>query len=173
MLKIYIEELIKAIPSGFTYSIKGTIVRDFVTNALPTLMSNRESITFIDQDRSRKEKQNWIKESQAKVIISDIDITVEGKVNIFTNEPKVLFSYLVNKFFVKKEVPEIHPSAILSKNLKIGKGSYIGPNTIIRDHVVIGENCTIYGNVTINDRTTIGNNVKVQSGTVIGGEGFG
>ena len=33
--------------------------------------------------------------------------------------------------------------------------------------------CIIYGNVTINDRTTIGNNVKVQSGTVIGGEGFG
>ena len=77
------------------------------------------------------------------------------------------------KFFVKKEVPGIHHSAIISKNSKIGKGSYVGPNTIIRDYVVIGENCNIYGNVTINDRTTIGNNVKIQSGTVIAGEGFG
>ena len=172
-MKFYIEELIEAIPSGFTYSINGMIDKAFVTNALPTLMSNKESITFIDKNRSREEKQNWIKESQAKLIISDIDIPIDGKVNIFTNEPKVLFSYLVNKFFVKKEVPGIHHSAIISKNSKIGKGSYVGPNTIIRDYVVIGENCNIYGNVTINDRTTIGNNVKIQSGTVIAGEGFG
>lgn len=173
ILKIYIEDLIEAIPSSFTYSIKGMIARAFVTNALPTMMSNRESITFIASDRSYKEKQNWIKESESKVIISDIDIIVEGKINIFTDEPKVLFSYLVGKFFVKQEVPEIHPQAIVSKNAKIGPGCYIGPNTIIRDDVTIGENCMIYGNVTINDRSTIGNNVKIQSGTVIGGEGFG
>ena len=173
MKKIYIEELIESIPVSFNYTIKGMIEKAFVTNALPTMSANQESITFIAPDRSTTEKQTWIKESQSKIIITNIDIKVEGKINIFTDAPKVLFSYLIEKFFKKEETSKIHSTAVISEKTKIGKTCYIGPNTILGDDVIVGDNCTIYGNVTINDGVTIGDNVKIQSGTVIGGEGFG
>ncbi|WP_417291662.1 UDP-3-O-(3-hydroxymyristoyl)glucosamine N-acyltransferase [Corallibacter sp.] len=171
--KIYIEELIATIPPSFNYTVKGMISGAFVTNALPTMCSNKESITFIAPDREQKEKQVWIKKSQSKIIITDVDISVEGKINIITDAPKILFSYLIGKFFVEEKTSEIHPTSVISEKAKIGKGCYIGPNTILGDNVTIGDNCIIFGNVTINDRVKIGNNVKIQSGTVIGGEGFG
>tara|TARA_R110001632_G_scaffold63318_2_gene151367 strand:+ start:18523 stop:19461 length:939 start_codon:yes stop_codon:yes gene_type:complete len=173
MAKIYIEELIAAIPANFNYTIKGEIDKAFVTNALPTMDANEESITFIASDRSQEEKKSWINETQSKVIITNIKVSVPEKINIYTDEPKILFSYLVGKFFVKEKKAEIHSTAVISDSARIGKRCYIGPNSIIGNDVIIGDNCIIYGNVTVNDRVTIGNNVKVQSGTVIAGEGFG
>ena len=61
----------------------------------------------------------------------------------------------------------IHPSAVIGAGVKLGEGVGIGPNVVIGagaeigDHVQIGANCVI------------GSHCLVQSGTVIGGDGFG
>lgn len=58
----------------------------------------------------------------------------------------------------------IHKNAIIGKNVKVGRFSYIDEN------VVIGDNTVIYPNVTILKGTRIGNNCKIHSGAVLGGE---
>ena len=89
----------------------------------------------------------------------------------------------------KKEL--IHPSAVISKNSKIGRNVIIGPKVVIYDGVHIGENsvlhagtvimsdvvvgtdCVFYPNSVVQDKTVIGNRVVIQSGSVIGADGHG
>ena len=87
--------------------------------------------------------------------------------------------------------PGIHPTAIIGKNVEIGKDVSIQPFAVIEDNVVIGDetvigagvyighytkigkNCLIYPHVVIRERITIGDRVIIHPGTVIGGDGFG
>lgn len=55
----------------------------------------------------------------------------------------------------------IHPTAIVDKNAKIGKGAKVGAYSIIGPEVVIGENTDIQEHVVIRGRTTLGNDVRV------------
>ena len=107
--------------------------------------------------------------------------------------PYFAFSKAMELFFeTKKEYPKtIHPTAILGKEVKLGKGIHLGPHVIIEDNVelkenaivlagsfigtksIVGENCLIYPRVTIRENTKIGKNVIIHSGVVIGSDGFG
>lgn len=66
---------------------------------------------------------------------------------------------------------EIHPSAIIGKNLLIDHGVGV----VIGETAVIGDNCIIYHNVTLGAKhiihgkrhPTIGNNVIIGNGTSI------
>jgi UDP-N-acetylglucosamine acyltransferase len=62
---------------------------------------------------------------------------------------------------------KIHPTAIVSREAKIGTNVEIGPYTIIHDDVEIGNDCVIGANVGIYDGARIGNGVKIfQSASV-------
>ncbi len=65
-------------------------------------------------------------------------------------------------------VVEIHPTAIVSKNAKLGVNVKVGPFSIIEDNVEIGDNTEISSNVKIKEFTSIGNNCKIFEGAVIG-----
>ena len=91
----------------------------------------------------------------------------------------------------RQRVPEIHSSAVIAEDAKIGKnvfvgafvcigeGSTIGDRTQIRagakigDHVTVGTDCVIHPNVFIEDGMTIGNRVILHAGVTIGADGFG
>lgn len=62
----------------------------------------------------------------------------------------------------------IHPTAIVSKNAKIGANVEIGPFSIIEDEVEIGDNTKISSNVKIKRFSRIGNNCQIFEGCVIG-----
>ena len=51
----------------------------------------------------------------------------------------------------------IHPSAVMAKNVEIGKGSYIGPASVICPNAIIGEY------VLINTRVAIGHDVIMEN----------
>jgi len=86
---------------------------------------------------------------------------------------------------------EVHSSAFVANNVKLGKnvrvgpksviyeGAIIGDNTIlhagvvIMSEVVIGSDCVFYPNVVVQDRCNIGNRVIIQSGAIIGSDGHG
>lgn len=62
----------------------------------------------------------------------------------------------------------IHPTAIISKEAKIGKDVEIGPYSYIGKKVCIGDNTKIGNNVIIEDYTTIGKNCNIFHHTVLG-----
>ena len=106
--------------------------------------------------------------------------------------PFVAFIKLLNHFYPKcKPEAGIHPTAVISKNVILGKGvaiapyvviesgSVIGDNCVIKSHVhighhvTLGEDTTIHPHVTIYDNCKIGSRVFIHASTVIGSDGFG
>ena len=86
---------------------------------------------------------------------------------------------------------QIHPSAIIAADARIGSGVSIGPycvieaGAIVEDHVVLGAQCLIgpgcvvgahsrlSARVTLVVRVQIGQRVLIHPGVVIGADGFG
>jgi len=112
---------------------------------------------------------------------------------IRVSNPTRAFEQLVLKFAPKpiSFAPQIHPSAVIGSNVRLGENVSIQPNAVIEngseignDTVVgagsyighettIGSGCLIYPLVTIRERSRIGSRVIIHSGAVIGADGFG
>lgn len=111
---------------------------------------------------------------------------------IQVKNPKLAFAKIAAVLHPsKKRESIIHPSAVVSESVKLGKdlfigafccvgdNSEIGDNTQLRagakvgDNVRIGKNCVLHPNVFIEDNCTIGDNVILHAGVVIGADGFG
>ncbi len=63
---------------------------------------------------------------------------------------------------------EIHPTAIIGKDVEIGDGVNIGPYTVIEGKVKIGDGTKIGPHCHILGRTTIGKNNEIHASVVIG-----
>lgn len=127
----------------------------------------------------------------AAVIIPDT-ITEFSKPAIRVANPRVAFTRLLELFTPALAVERgVHPTAVLGKNVKLGKNvaiqAYvvledevtIGDNTVIYPHCYVGtkasvgEDSIIYPNVTIREHCVVGSRVILHSGAVIGSDGFG
>jgi UDP-N-acetylglucosamine acyltransferase len=62
----------------------------------------------------------------------------------------------------------IHPSAIVDSNAKIGEDVSIGPYTVVQGDVIIGDGCQIGSHVLIQSGTRIGQKCRVFKGAVLG-----
>lgn len=63
----------------------------------------------------------------------------------------------------------IHPSANISRSVKIGEGSIIFSGVNINTDVIIGENNIIATGSNIDHETILGNNVLISAGVTLGG----
>lgn len=62
----------------------------------------------------------------------------------------------------------IHPSSIVSRSAKIGRGTAIMANCIINSNAVVGNHCTIHSNSLIGHDTKLGDNNFIAAHTVMG-----
>lgn len=125
------------------------------------------------------------------IVSDDFSASVSCPV-IKVDDPKLAFSRIAAVLHPPKErKPEIHSSAVISRNARIGTGvfigafvcvgdnSEIGDGTKLRagaklgDNVTIGRNCVLHPNAFVEDSCTIGSNVILHAGVVIGADGFG
>jgi UDP-3-O-[3-hydroxymyristoyl] glucosamine N-acyltransferase len=85
----------------------------------------------------------------------------------------------------------VHPTAVVDRTAKIGKGAHIGPYVVIGEEVEIGANAMLlahaviyrgakigenffaHAHAVVRENCRIGNNVLLQNGVVIGADGFG
>ncbi|NTV46770.1 MAG: acyl-ACP--UDP-N-acetylglucosamine O-acyltransferase [Chlorobiales bacterium] len=65
---------------------------------------------------------------------------------------------------------EIHPTAIVSPNTKLGEGVKIGPFAVIEGDVEIGEGTEVFAHAVIADGARIGKNCRIHSGAVLSTE---
>ncbi|MFH0912684.1 MAG: UDP-3-O-(3-hydroxymyristoyl)glucosamine N-acyltransferase [Candidatus Omnitrophota bacterium] len=134
-----------------------------------------------------------LEKTRASAVITSKDITAAPKPIIRTENPSLAFARMVSLMAPCqiKHPKGIHPSAILGKDVSLGRDVAIGPYAVIEDNVSIGDetviysgcfighhsrienNSLIYPNVSIRERVSIGSRVIIHSGTVIGSDGFG
>jgi UDP-3-O-[3-hydroxymyristoyl] glucosamine N-acyltransferase len=134
-----------------------------------------------------------IEKTGASAIITSKEVKEASKPIIRTDNPSLAFAKIVS-LTEPGEIRRpkgIHQTAILGKNVIIGRDVAIGPYVVIEDdvsigdkaiiysgcfighHSKIGSDTLIYANVSIRERITIGERVIIHSGTVIGSDGFG
>ncbi|MCX6231378.1 MAG: UDP-3-O-(3-hydroxymyristoyl)glucosamine N-acyltransferase [Bacteroidetes bacterium] len=142
-------------------------------NIKSVLEADEMSLVFIGNNKNNAEI--LISKTKAKIIIignqNNIDFP-KDKVFLIVENPKLAFSKIANRYFIKSIDHSIHPSVVIHPEAKIAKNVYIGPNCVI-GRGEIQENTVIFGNVFIYDNFIIGKNVKINAGTVIGAEGYG
>jgi len=112
--------------------------------------------------------------------------------SIQVKNPKLAFAKIAEVLHPsKKYEPEIHESAVIAANAKIGEDVFIGAFACVGENseigggtrlragakvgagVKIGVGCTLHPNAFVEDNCTIGNNVILHAGVVVGADGFG
>lgn len=153
-------------------------------NGKEFVISKPASITDADEESmiwikpGTKDISGKIQSCKASLIVCNKEMqqllsSVNSSFNfLIVDEPKRIFSKLVNALFVTNPKPGIHPTAFIEKDAVIGSNCYIGPFTYI-GKAVIGDNAVIHGHVHIHDKITIGKNCVLHAGVVIGSDGFG
>ncbi|MDD5006196.1 MAG: UDP-3-O-(3-hydroxymyristoyl)glucosamine N-acyltransferase [Candidatus Omnitrophica bacterium] len=160
-----------------------------ITGVASVKEAKKGDITFI----SNPKYLPFINETKASAVIASAKIEGFSRPVVKTNNPSLAFAKVVSLFNPPKNICNkgVHPSAVLGKDVKLGKDIAIGPYAVIEDGVSIGdrsiinsgvyigydtsigEDCFVYSNVSIREKTSIGNRVIIHNGTVIGSDGFG
>lgn len=131
--------------------------------------------------------------TKATAIITSREIKTAPKPIIRTDNPSLAFAKMVSFLAPNEQVHPsgIHPTAVIGKNVKLGRDVALQPYVVLDDNVEVGDrtviyagcyighhtrigaDCLIYPNVAIRERVEIGNRVVIHSGTIIGSDGFG
>ncbi len=146
-------------------------------------------IAFIEKTEPGETAQNT--KASCLLVPENFEIKLPCSV-IKVKNPKLAFAKIAAELHAPKtRTPEIHHSAVIAENAKIGKDVFIGAfccvgenseigdeshlrtGAKIGDNTRIGKNCVLHPNVFIADNCTVGNNVILHSGVVIGADGFG
>jgi len=146
-------------------------------------------ITFLANPKYR----SLLDKTRASAVITSKEIEHASKPIIRTQNPSLAFVKVVALAEpCETRHPEgVHPTAIIGKDVTLGREVAIGPYTVIEDKVCIGDKTIIYAgcyigynvrigqgsliysNVSIREGTLIGSRVIIHSGAVIGSDGFG
>ena len=111
---------------------------------------------------------------------------------LVVNDPYVGFARVAHLLDTTPQPAEgIHPSAVIAEDVVAAEGVSIGANSVIESGVKLaagvrigagcfvgknsslGKNSRLWANVTIYHNVRIGESCLIQSGSVIGGDGFG
>jgi UDP-3-O-[3-hydroxymyristoyl] glucosamine N-acyltransferase len=109
-----------------------------------------------------------------------------------TTNPYLAFAQAIELFYhPPRYASGIHPTAVIAKTARIGKGTHIGPYCFVDEDAEIGQDAVLHSFVTIyrgakigheflahahvvvRENCQIGNRVILQNGVVIGGDGLG
>jgi len=143
--------------------------------------SNTKTLDIAEQDTivwinpTRVDRNVLFNNTKGGVVIchSDEDfIAKENQLLLKVHNPKLVFSEIVNKLFIKNSPPLIHPTAIIDSRAILDRNVSIGPFCNI-GKCTIGKGTIIGSNTTIEENSVIGNNVIIKSGVCIGSDGYG
>lgn len=159
----------KIIPSQLNSSLQLNI-----TGVEPIDAASENDLSFcrFDDDKGME----WIKNSNAGFVfipekLGNVKTLKFSTTYVCVKHPRLALLKFIEKFWVPEKNTidqdfDVHPTAKIGRNVKIGKFCVIGA------HVEIGDFCSIGNNTTI-EHAKIGQKCTIGSSVTIGGEGFG
>ena len=160
-----------------------------INSAASLESANQNSISFF----SNPKYLGLLKNTKAALIILNREsLAYHDGAAIVVDNPYLYFAKILRLLNPSKLLKkEIHKSAIIHSNCKLGRDIYIGPLVVIEENVTLGDGVVIHtgsiietnssigasslihSNVVLKENTVIGKNCILYSGCVIGSEGFG
>ncbi len=147
-----------------------------VERALPIDAADHLSITFCNKQGDRG--RSLLCQTKAGIIITlkeheDVWRHREDRTLILVDDPRLAFSRVLQRYFVKKRPAGVHRTTVIGDNTSISLDAYVGPFCTIGNDVIIGDGSQLLGSVTVYDHVRIGRGVTIHAGAVIGTDGFG
>jgi sugar O-acyltransferase (sialic acid O-acetyltransferase NeuD family) len=102
-----------------------------------------------------------------KISILDVFLTLGVGSTDLPVKRRSLFDALTGKWF--KFINVIHPSAIISDDVKLGEGNQVFAGTVIQPGVILGNNVIINTSSSIDHDCIIGDNVHIAPGATLSG----
>lgn len=131
-------------------------------------------------------------DSAAAAVILSAKVEGLAKPQVLVANPREAFSKLLELFAPAVQIArEVHPTAVIGNQVKLGDNVAIMPHVVIADHAVIGDNtvvypftyigegavighdCLLYPSVTVREYCRLGDRVIIHSGSIVGSDGFG
>lgn len=165
-------------------------VADECINSLATLANAKcGQIAFL----ANSKYQHQLDKTQASAVILSPDMLSSCRTNALVMDNPYMGYAILAQLLDTTPMPaaNIHPSAVIDDDVKLGKNVAIGANAVIEsgvslaEDVVIGAGCFVgknaaigkatklWANVSIYHDVVIGEQCLVQANTVIGSDGFG
>ena len=145
-------------------------------------------LTFLTNRKYQKSLQT----TKASAIIVSKEFPGVKLSSLRSSNPYLTFAQSIDLFYRPPlPPPGIHPTAVISSKVVLGKNPSVGPFVFVDQEVVIGDNAILYphvviyagvviGNhfvahshVSVRENCLIGNQVILQNGVVIGADGYG
>lgn len=171
MKSFSLQDILDCVKVPFYLGGKGTDA--FVDGVAMTRSAEKNQISFVDHNY--KAQEELIIEAKAGILVCSSNlssnISYEG-VLLFVEHPKLIFSIIANRLFIKRPSKGIHPSAVIHPEAQIHPDASIGPFTYVGKSN-IGKDAIIYGNVQIYDGVSIGERSLIQAGCILGADGYG
>ena len=144
-----------------------------VSNLASIKNANSKSITFL----SNPKYSNFLETTSAiAVVVHESIVIKEGMNYLQSDDPYAVFAKLSSIFKKQdpdKDLPLIHPSAVISPSSNIGKNVTLGANVVIGHDCIIDDNVIIKSNVSLVQDVHIGENSIIHSNSILGSDGFG
>jgi UDP-3-O-[3-hydroxymyristoyl] glucosamine N-acyltransferase len=163
---------------------------DKVITSLATLESaNNCQLSFLSNSRYTHKlgttkaaavliKRDCVVDAPCDCIIVDDPYLAYAKLSHFFDWREPLTAGVASSATVDKTA-YIHPSAVVSDGVRIGRnthvaaGVYLGPNCVVGNDCLIGANTRLEASVTLYGNVQLGERTIVHAGAVIGADGFG
>lgn len=173
--KISVNDIIKTL-GNLAIAVHGPIDGVFIDNLADLKHVTPTTLDWVGFQKENQ--QQLVEQSLAHVIIAGLDVNYsenlqeQNKTLIVVENPKKALAIIGNCYFVKREHPGIHPTAIIDPDAIIGNNVHVGPYAVI-GKASIGDGTVVSPFVRIYDDVTIGRCCFIKEGAVIGGAGFG
>lgn len=132
------------------------------------VLNGYEDIVFLDDDENAKECAGW-------PVIAKSDQAPDGEVFVAVGNAETRKRLMAN--YAERNLPTlIHPSAVIAKNVEIGKGSVVMAGTVINSGARIGKGVIINTSSSVDHDCIVEDYCHIAvgahlSGTVVVGEG--
>jgi len=151
-------------------------------------------ISFTREISSEKIRQIAANSTLAAILVNSSVNFSKGELLanvVLVKDPLFALVQIVPLFYTQQkptgisEKADIHPSAKIGQNVRIGAFAVIGENCRVSDDVVIHPHAVLYSNVSVGARSlihagavirencTVGSDAIIQNGAIIGSDGFG
>ena len=131
------------------------------------------SVIFVDNVWCKDFDYKKLKTFSDVLVITNEDIRKKAECSfILTEEPRLDYIRMLNRFFLRKPVAEVHPTAVVDKKAVIGQSVSIGAHAFIGPEVRIGDDTAVHQNVVITGKVSIGRRCVIKANSTVGSEGF-
>ena len=136
-----------------------------ITRLAPPLIADEQTLALA---LSEEEIAN-VAQTKAKAALVPLGVNLEGITTIEVERPRLAMMKLITMFYEEPETnKDIHPTAVVHPEAKLGENVSVGPNAVVAKGAVIGNNTTIMANCYVGNGTTIGANCFFHPGVNIG-----